>query len=289
MGKGIPMETVFEKDEDTSEDTGTPMSDVETMTDEEISKRLDSGKASQKTEEPKKEEVEEAPVEEPEAPKEEPELEKLKKQVAEKEAFIQRQAQELGEYRKKAATPPAPPHVVKKPEDDVTPLDIIDSKDKFDQYIDRRFERRLKDMEDKANQFTAQQKQQIETTRQFINAQHPDFEKHIDAMAELAKEMGETPERIAVFKQNPYVVPALNLRLLYKAATKEASAQTQATPAPKAKVQSGAIKAKVGGGSAMRGGVEVPADLSMEQIGDLSYDTLTETLKRRMANEFKGR
>lgn len=301
MSKGIPMETVFAKDEETSEDAGVEqLSDVESYSDKELDDKLKAAtsqntESEEKPEEPAKEEpqVEEPISEEPKVakkPEEQTDIAKLQKIIAEEQALIRRQSEELGELRKKAFAlpPPQSPKPIKE-EDDIAPLDIIDSKEKFNKYIRNQMMEYMNDMESKAAQFSAQQRKQIEDTRSFINQVHPDFEKNIELMAEVAKEMGETPERIAVFKQNPYVVPATNLRLLYQAAKNKLPAQTQASPAPKPKVQSGALKPKVGGGSTTRGGVEVPSDMSMDQIGDLPYDTLVETLAKRRANEFKGR
>lgn len=123
------------------------------------------------------------------------ENEKLKKQLKDKEAFIQRQANEVGELRKKAAT------LRQEARDSVDPSEAAEK------VMDARA----------AESEAASVERQIRTnsTEAFIEGQIPEFKSLVDDMAALvtedARRMGTAEETIAAvirnFKTDPYSTP----------------------------------------------------------------------------------
>jgi len=158
-------------------------------------------------------------------------MEKLQKRVDDKDGMISRQADEIGQLRKLAQLDgvdslqpnngypqqypqqyPQNPYPQQQPQHDaygaeenpITPL----------QAVKIELDKREKDR-DRQNY---QAQQASNHVKDYVNTQIPDFGNHIDDIAEIAQEIGISPENVSAFRSNPYVNDAATLLGLAKAA-----------------------------------------------------------------------
>lgn len=150
-------------------------------------------------EEPEPAAPEPEPTGEPETPdnaepptptEEQQELERLRKQVNDKEQFIQRRNQELGELRRQLEA--------------LQPQQLEDVNDKFFENPQEAIQQIL-EQRDKAQKVQELRSIiQVRETETTVKGLVPDFDDLMDDMAAIAKEDGLPTEAIEVFKRNPY-------------------------------------------------------------------------------------
>jgi hypothetical protein len=142
------------------------------------------------------------------------ELEATKQRLTDKDKFIQRQGNEIGELRKFA-----PPEEVARIKEAVkTEYDRIHyeqgpfAADEYKKQVEKQINEEMQSREVLSNI------EKIQTTRQRIVEKLPTFETTIDDMADSLKEDGVPDNLIAAFKQNPYLVDYGELLNINKAA-----------------------------------------------------------------------
>lgn len=155
------------------------------------------------------------------------ELEKLRKQVSEKEKFLQRQANDVGKARKEAEAALA---ALKKqlPVDDeseksrLTALAVSDGH-AFAEELERI--RSLK-AEIARNENIVREAQRVEANREVIKSLVPELEATIDDVAALVLEDGAPPETVKALRDNPYLLdPTLAYNLHKRASLTKQVAQ----------------------------------------------------------------
>lgn len=136
------------------------------------------------------------------------EVEKLAKQVADKEAFIQQRNAEIGELRRQAAS--LQEQLAKVNPEELDDLYTMNPSEAVNQVLAiRENQARLEQLE-----WQAQVKENETVIKDFV----PDFEDLMDDMAETLKEMKYAPEVIQNFKNNPYAgQPAILVNLAARA------------------------------------------------------------------------
>lgn len=137
------------------------------------------------------------------APQTPTEAEVLKKQVADKEAFIQRQAAEIGELRKIAVANPPQTAQPQQPQVKIYTEDEINStwyENPAKAFQMAEHNKQVQAYTQQAH-ISAVAKQTESTLRQLV----PDIDDLKDSMAELALQDGYNPQQVAWFKQNPFV------------------------------------------------------------------------------------
>lgn len=148
------------------------------------------------------------PPPEPEPEPVVPEVEKLAKQVADKEAFIQQRNAEIGEYRKQIDT--LQQQLARVNQEEIDDLYAMNPSEAVNQVLAIR--------ENKAQierlQMLADIKQNEVTVKTFV----PDFEELMDDMVETLKELKYDPDIIQNFRSNPYAdQPAIVVNLAARA------------------------------------------------------------------------
>lgn len=173
----VEQDTVKEKDNSSAEQVKS-----------EVKKEPEVGKQEVKQESKQEPKTETPPTNDPKAELEKIRLEneKLKKQVNEKENFLQRQANELGELRKKTAIN----------KDEIRDKFVDDPMEALRQIREAEdAERRIKEIE--ADTWVNENKRMVTTA-------NPDFDTLIDPMAEILKKDGIPDNLISEFKTNPF-------------------------------------------------------------------------------------
>jgi hypothetical protein len=211
----------------------TPL-DVRNMSYEDLHKSLDEPPVAEEPEkEPeKKETVEPEPVEEikeatpeetkePEPQKENPyeamvkELEMAKQRIADKDRFIQRQGNEIGELRK-YVSPDEVSRIKQKVKEEYDRIHLEEGPFAADEYkkaVETQLAQRIQEQQEAATI------NQVLENRQRIVKDVPDFETTIDDMVESLKEEGIPDNAINAFKQNPYLINYGELRQIHRTAT----------------------------------------------------------------------
>ncbi len=205
------MEEVKTQETDEAQETV----DVSTLDDAELDEMIERSGEKDKDAEPqdetpapeeaegetseKKETPSETPPEEKEGETEQSEVETLRRQLQDKESFIQRQASEIGELRKftsqEDADPPSP--TAEENEDDF----FDNPKEAVSKTVERVIEER-----DRKQAFEVERIRLLgEETKSMVTEAVPDFKDFLDDISELAKEDGYTDENLAAFKADPFI------------------------------------------------------------------------------------
>lgn len=123
--------------------------------------------------------------------------EKTAKQLSDKEAFIQRQAAEIGELRKREA----------QLRDELALFNPADNDALYQVNPTEAVNQVLAAREKEAEIIKLNQQASIKQSELLSKEYVPDFEDHIDDMVEILKEQKVEPEFIRSFKSNPYTMP----------------------------------------------------------------------------------
>lgn len=231
------MEASEIQTEATVEPKDTPV-DVRNMSYEDLQKSLndESEVKEEPKEEPEKEatqsEKQETAVEdkkedtpeekkEPEPPKENPyelmaqELERARQRIADKDKFIQRQGNEIGELRKFVPREEVE-RIRRQMKDEYDRIHMEEGPFAADEYkkaVENQLAQRLQEQQQEATI------NQVLAIRQRIIEDIPTFESTIDDMVESLKEEGIPDATINAFRQNPYLINYGELRQVYRTAT----------------------------------------------------------------------
>jgi len=149
------------------------------------------GEVAEEVKEEIKEEVKEGEEKEP-TPEE-----KTAKQISDKEAFIQRQAAEIGELRKKEATL----------RDELAAFNQADNDELYQVNPTEAVNQVLAAREKEAEIVRLNQTSAVKQSEMLTKQNVPDFEEYLDDMAEIMKDQKTDPDFIRQFKANPYFLP----------------------------------------------------------------------------------
>jgi hypothetical protein len=162
------------------------------------------------------------------------ELEATKQRLTDKDKFIQRQGNEIGELRKFA-----PPEEVARIKEQVkTEYDRIHyeqgpfAADEYKKQVERNLQEEFQRRE------VLQDIEKTQITRQRIVTDVPTFESTIEDMADSLRNDGVSEDRIAIFKTNPYLLNYGELRNIHNAAVarKQFTIKNQEVESLKAKI-----------------------------------------------------
>ena len=210
-------------------------------------------------------------------------LERQKSEMAELDAMIGRQSTDIGERRRQALEAlQRPSEAPKAPEPTplVDPIEFAGKPKEFDAYL-RKIAREERERERAAENAAMQRLSAAENqTRKIVTDKYGDFEKHLDTMAEVAREVGGTSDNIALLKARPYAFDPAILNLLYVAAKARTPASTQASaPVAPKRVNTGSI--------GKLQGTQTPStvrkqSLTVADVSKLDRQTLKEQLAKRL-------
>lgn len=191
----------------------------EPVTEEKEPEEKEAAPAEEKAEETSEPPKEETKPTEP--PKENPyealakELEMAKQRIADKDKFIQRQGNEIGELRKYVPSEEVAriKQQVKEEYDRIHLEEGPFAADEYKKAVETELSQRIQ-----AQQQTATINKVLEN-RQRVIQDVPNFETTIDDMVESLKEEGIPDTNINMFKQNPYLIDYGELRQIHRSAS----------------------------------------------------------------------